>query len=70
MSKAPIIQPNQSYSFADYFKLNYDTEDILAYFGYSFQPRSLELPKSNRELDGIEAQQQGYHKSHPYLHKL
>ena len=67
MSKAPIIQPDQSYTFADYFKLNSDTEDILAYFGYSFQPQSLELPKSNRELDRIDVLTQRLQESLPYV---
>jgi len=26
-----VIQPNQAYTFADYFTLNYDTEDVLSY---------------------------------------
>ena len=54
LSKIPIIQPDQSYTFADYFKLNSDSEEILAYFGYSFQPQPLELPKSERELERLE----------------
>lgn len=67
MSRAAIIQPDQSYSFADYFKLNYDTEDILAYFGYSFQPQSLALQKSDRELERTEALKQRLEESLLYL---
>jgi len=37
MSKAAIIQPDQSYTFADYFKLNFAPQDILAYFNVSLQ---------------------------------
>jgi hypothetical protein len=55
MPLIPIIQPDQSLTFADYFKLNYDTEDILAYFGYSLQLQSVSLPKSERHLDRTEA---------------
>lgn len=67
MSRDPIIQPDQSYSFADYFKLNYDTEDILAYFGYSFQPQMLALQKSDRELERTEALKQRLEESLLYL---
>lgn len=67
MSKIPIIQPNQSYTFADYFKLNYDPEDILAYFGFSFQPQSLLLPKSERQLERLEDLQQRLQESLPYV---
>ncbi len=31
MSRTAIIQPDQSYTFADYFKLNFAPQDILAY---------------------------------------
>lgn len=67
MSKIPIIQPNQSYTFADYFKLNYDTEDILAYFGFSFQSQSLALTKSKRQLERLEDLQQRLQESLPYI---
>lgn len=67
MSKIPIIQSNQSYTFADYFKLNYDTEDILAYFGFSFQPQSLALPRSERQLERLEDLQQRLQESLPFV---
>lgn len=67
MSKIPVIQPDQSYTFADYFKLNYDPEEILAYFGYSFQPQFLELPKSEGELERLENLLQRLQESLPYV---
>lgn len=67
MSKVPIIQPDQSYSFSDYFKLNSDPEEILGYFGYSFQPQSLELPKSERELERLENLKQRLQENLPYV---
>jgi hypothetical protein len=45
MLRAAIIQPDQSYTFADYFKLNFAPQDILAYFKVSLQRRSLNLPR-------------------------
>ncbi len=67
MSKVPIIQPDQSYSFSDYFKLNSEPEEILGYFGYSFQPQSLELPKSERELERLEDLKQRLQENLPYV---
>jgi hypothetical protein len=51
MSKIAIIQPEQSYTFSDYFKLNFAPQDILAYFGVSLQRRSLKLPQYSGTLD-------------------
>jgi hypothetical protein len=45
MPRATIIQPDQSYILADYFKLNFAPQDILAYFNVSLQWRSLQLPR-------------------------
>ncbi len=45
MPRAAIIQPEQSYTFADYFKLNFAPQDILAYFGASLQRQALHLPQ-------------------------
>ncbi|NJM72355.1 MAG: hypothetical protein HC862_20500 [Scytonema sp. RU_4_4] len=67
MSKLPIIQPEQSYTFADYFKLNYDSDEILGYFGYGFQPQSLSLPKSERTLERLENLKARLEESLPYV---
>jgi hypothetical protein len=53
MSKASIIQSDRSYSFADYFKLNFAPQDILAYFGVTFRRRSLTLPRYTGTLDRL-----------------
>ncbi len=50
----PIISPEQSLTFSDYFKLRASTEDILNYFGYSKTNESLELPSSNKEIVNFE----------------
>ena len=52
MSRIPI-QIADSCTFADYFKLTYDTEDVLTYFGYSYQVTPLELPKHDSNLDRL-----------------
>jgi hypothetical protein len=53
MSRIAIIQPEQSYTFSDYFKLNFAPQDILAYFGVSLQRRSLQLPQYSGTLDRL-----------------
>jgi hypothetical protein len=53
MSRIAIIQPEQSYTFSDYFKLNFAPQDILAYFGVSLQRRSLQLPQYSGMLDRL-----------------
>jgi hypothetical protein len=53
MSRIAIIQPEQSYTFSDYFKLNFAPQDILAYFGVSLQRQSLKLPQYSGILDRL-----------------
>ncbi|MFN8490899.1 MAG: hypothetical protein U0350_25120 [Caldilineaceae bacterium] len=43
MSK-PILRSDRSYAFADYFELNYPTEDIVAELGYQYTLTQLMLP--------------------------
>ena len=53
MPRTAIIQPDQSYTFADYFKLNFAPQDILAYFGVTLQRRSLQLQQYTGLLDRL-----------------
>lgn len=53
MPRSNIIQADQSYTFADYFKLNFAPQDILAYFGVSLQRQSLALPRYTGFLDRL-----------------
>lgn len=53
MPRNAIIQPDQSYTFADYFKLNFAPQDILAYFGVTLQRQSLTLPRYAGPLDRL-----------------
>ena len=48
-----IIQPDQFYSFTDYFKLNFASQDILAYFGVTLQRQSLQFPRYDQPLDRL-----------------
>jgi hypothetical protein len=53
MARTAIIQPDQSYTFSDYFKLNFAPQDILAYFNVSLQRQALNLPQYAGELDRL-----------------
>ncbi|OSO97426.1 hypothetical protein B7O87_00160 [Cylindrospermopsis raciborskii CENA303] len=53
MSRKNIINPEQSYTFADYFKLNFAPQDILAYFNVSLERSILELARSTNDLDRL-----------------
>ena len=53
MSKTPILQADRAYTFRSYFELPYESEDILAEFGYTFARRRLSLPQSDRSLEKI-----------------
>jgi len=67
MPKTPVIQPDQSYTFADYFKLNFAPRDILAYFNATLQRQRLELPRYEGELDRLHDLKQRIDESLPRL---
>ncbi len=52
--KRQAITPDTSYTFADYFKLNADVEDVLAYFGYTYVKERLVLPRTGRALENLD----------------
>ncbi|PHJ54195.1 hypothetical protein VF14_20955 [Nostoc linckia z18] len=54
MSKYRILNPEQSYTFSQYFLLPNPTIDILAEFEYSYARTELELPKYFGELTYLE----------------
>jgi hypothetical protein len=67
MPKTPIIHPEQSYTFSDYFKLNFAPRDILAYFDASLQKVHLDFPRSQRNLDRLIDLKQRIEESLPRL---
>jgi hypothetical protein len=67
MSKISVINPEQSYSFSDYFKLNNEPEEIFAYFGYLWQLESLNLPRCEGELIGLDLFKSRLIESLPYV---
>ncbi|OBQ38716.1 MAG: hypothetical protein AN485_07195 [Anabaena sp. MDT14b] len=67
MGKMPIIDSNQSYTFADYFKLNYEPDEIIGYFGYKFQSQSLTLPTTQQNLERLTDLKNRIEESLPYI---
>lgn len=45
MTRAPILNPAESYTFSKYAELNFDTADILREFGVSLQNAALQWPE-------------------------
>jgi hypothetical protein len=67
MSKLKILQENASYSFRSYFELPNDPDEILAEFGYTLKQARLQLPQTNRALEGLLELQQSLEAILPYV---
>ncbi|NHC36887.1 hypothetical protein [Scytonema millei] len=67
MPKLPILQPGESYSFKQYFEMNYDPDDILAEFGYTLERSLLALPQSTADLDRLDNLKSRIEESLPYI---
>ncbi|WP_414577431.1 hypothetical protein [Anabaena sp. CCY 9402-a] len=50
MSKYRILNPDQSYTFSQYFQLPNPTLEILAEFEYSYERTNLDLPRYAEEI--------------------
>ncbi|NER23041.1 MAG: hypothetical protein F6J96_20545 [Symploca sp. SIO1C2] len=50
MNRPKILHPEESYTFAKYFELAYDIEDILADFDCGFERALLTLPTTNQAV--------------------
>ncbi|HEY9803918.1 MAG TPA: hypothetical protein V6D25_26500 [Leptolyngbyaceae cyanobacterium] len=53
MSRPPLLEPNRSYTFSNYFELGFPVDDLVAEFGYSFERKFLNLPEYSGKLDRI-----------------
>lgn len=67
MPRPPILQPGQSYTFRQYFEMNYEPEDILAEFGYTLERSILALPQSTADLDRLDNLKLRLEESLPYI---
>lgn len=53
MSRSPLLDPNRSYTFSNYFELGFAVDDLVAEFGYSFKRKFLDLPPYSGTLDRL-----------------
>ena len=67
MPKTSILEPGKSYTFRNYFEMNYEPEDILAEFGFCLQRSNLDLPKSNTNLDQLTELKNSIQRRLPYV---
>ncbi|MFM7426927.1 MAG: hypothetical protein ACKO7W_18330 [Elainella sp.] len=57
MTRTPILQPGQSYTFRHYFELPFEPDDILAELGYALDRAELSLARYSGNLDRLEESQ-------------
>jgi hypothetical protein len=67
MSGTRILQPGASYSFRSYYELPYDTDEILAEFGYAFTRARLHLPRASRSMERLAELRQQLEETLPYV---
>ncbi|NEO34200.1 MAG: hypothetical protein F6K36_28110 [Symploca sp. SIO3C6] len=53
MTRQPLLDPNRSYTFSNYFELGFTVDDLVAEFGYSFERKFITLPQYSDKLDRI-----------------
>ncbi len=53
MSRPPLLDPNRSYTFSNYFELGFAVDDLVAEFGYSFERKFMEFPQYSGSLDRL-----------------
>jgi hypothetical protein len=53
MSHQPILDPNRTYTFSQYFDLNADVFDLITELGYELERCQLQLPQFTGNLDQL-----------------
>jgi hypothetical protein len=51
MTRSPILDPKQSYTFSNFFELNADPEEIFAELGCGLRSTALTLPRNGHYRD-------------------
>src|SRR5262249_41471118 len=59
--------PNEALTFTDYFRLDAEVDEVLAYFGYSFEAKRCGLPLTSRTLDRVPDLAARLEEALPYL---
>ncbi|NET58255.1 MAG: hypothetical protein F6K47_19490 [Symploca sp. SIO2E6] len=67
MNRQPLLDPNRSYTFSNYFELGFTVDDLVTEFGYSFERKFLTLPQYPDALDRITDLKQRIQEILPYV---
>ncbi len=67
MSRKPVLDPNRSYTFSNYFDLNVDAFDLVAEFGYTLVRTQLLLPHFSGQLEQLDALKERIDDVLPYV---
>jgi small-conductance mechanosensitive channel len=67
MTRIPILQQGQSYTFRQYFELPFEPDDVLAELGYSLDRAELNLVQHSGELDRLEESQRRIRENLQYV---
>lgn len=70
MSRKPLLDPNRSYTFSNYFDLfdlSVDEIDLIAEFGYSSVRRQVQFPQYSASLNRLEDLKQRLDEIIPYI---
>ena len=67
MTRQPLLDPNRSYTFSNYFDLGFTVDDLVAELGYSFERKFLNLPQYTHKLDRINDLKQRIEEILPYI---
>ncbi len=67
MSRKPLLDPNRSYTFSNYFDLNADPFDLVAEFGYSLTRNQNLLPQFSGPLDQVQILKERIDNILPYV---
>ena len=67
MSRKPLLDPNRSYTFSNYFDLSVDEIDLIAEFGYSLVRKQVKFPEYSGALNRLEDIKQLLDEIIPYI---
>lgn len=67
MSRPPLLEPNRSYTFSNYFELGFTVDDLVAEFGYTFERKFLTLAQYSHKLDRVTDLKQRIEEILPYV---
>ncbi len=67
MSRQPLLDPNRSYTFSNYFELGFAVDDLVTEFGYSFERKFFNFPQYSGTLDRLTDLKQRIEEVLPYV---